>query len=280
LAACRGNHELYSCELEEDDETSSLFRKYYPFQFVKPECTYFSINYGPAKFIILDQYTEIKPGSEQYNWVVEELERQDKKWIFFLLHAPGYTAGTHKNEPEQKDVQNYIQPLCEMFGVQMIIGGHNHYYAHCVKNGVHHITTGGGGAPLYKVDKKQPYVIYAEKCLEFFAVQINGSTCKAQALRTNLTVMDSMTLTISKPLSAPTFFDIQQKENILQISKVESNDLKSITLYDTGGKIIDNSPKLNQDCFIFEIGKLPKGIYFIKAETKTGKTGVKKTEIK
>jgi hypothetical protein len=37
--------------------------------------------------------------------------------------------------------------------------GHDHNYQHYLKNGVHYVTTGGGGAPLYDVDKPPAPVV-------------------------------------------------------------------------------------------------------------------------
>jgi hypothetical protein len=38
--------------------------------------------------------------------------------------------------------------LCERYGVKLIAYAHNHWYERITANGIQHVTTGGGGAPL------------------------------------------------------------------------------------------------------------------------------------
>jgi len=107
---------------------------------------YYSFDYGPVHITVIDQETDYLPGSQQYNWIVNDLSATDKLWKIAVFHKPGWSAGGgHSNS---KNVQNYLQPLFEKYGVSFAICGHNHYYSRAVINGVQHITTGGGGMIL------------------------------------------------------------------------------------------------------------------------------------
>ena len=130
LNGCRGNHE----------KSGNLFYKYFPYPYVNN--FYWSYDYGPLHIAVVDQYTW---NANQRDWLENDLASSTKQWKLILLHEPGWSAGGgHSNN---STVQNDIQPLCLAYGVDFVVGGHNHYYARCDVDGVHHITTGGGGAP-------------------------------------------------------------------------------------------------------------------------------------
>lgn len=94
------------------------------------------------------------PGSAEYNWLTNDLASTTKPWKILLFHEPGWSAGgSHANNTT---VQTYIQPLCKQYGVDLVLNGHNHYYSRAVVDGVQHITTGGGGAPLYAPNPTYP----------------------------------------------------------------------------------------------------------------------------
>jgi hypothetical protein len=179
LLACRGNHE----------GTGVIFLKYFPYPY--QEDYYWSFDYGPAHFAIVDQYIAYNPGSTQYTWLQNDLAGSTKPWKFIYLHEPGWSAaGGHPNNTE---VQQYIEPLCEQFNIAILFAGHNHYYARALVNGtngtsVQHITCAGGGAPLYIPDLSQPNIVTASSTyhyckiniisndqLEFQAVSITGA---------------------------------------------------------------------------------------------------------
>jgi len=44
-------------------------------------------------------------------------------------------------------------PLFEQMHVTAALFGHDHNYQHYLKNGIHYVVSGGGGAPLYDVNK-------------------------------------------------------------------------------------------------------------------------------
>ncbi|MBI3683978.1 MAG: metallophosphoesterase, partial [Acidobacteria bacterium] len=90
--------------------------------------------------------TSYTPGSAQLEWLAADLAASRKTWKFVLLHEPGWSAAG--GDPNNSSVQAYVEPLCEQNGVSIVFAGHNHFYSRAALNGVTHITTGGGGAPL------------------------------------------------------------------------------------------------------------------------------------
>jgi hypothetical protein len=180
--SCMGNHEL----------PGDLFEKYLPYPFEAPR--YWSFDYGPAHFVVVDQYTDYSPGSAQHLWIENDLASTNKAWKFIYLHEPGWSAGGHPNNP---NVQDYIQPLCERYDVSMVFTGHNHYYSRAVVNGVHHVTTGGGGAPLYVPDPGSPLVVATSMSYHFCKIEIDGNSLTFTAVQPDGTVIDTFTILVS-----------------------------------------------------------------------------------
>jgi len=177
IQGCMGNHE----------GGGTYYTKYWPYPYVAAR--YWSFDYGPAHIAIVDQYTDYAPGSAQLTWLTNDLSASTKDWKFIVLHQPGWTAaGSHLNDTL---VQERIQPLCEQYGVQIVFAGHNHYYARAVVNGVHHITAGGGGAPLYTPVDGQPYIVTYNKTLHYCKITIDGNSLSLQTVKPDGTVIDS-----------------------------------------------------------------------------------------
>lgn len=180
--SCMGNHE----------QAGVLFTKYFPYPFVSGR--YWSFDYGPAHFVVVDQYTNYGPGSAQLVWMENDLASTTKPWKFVYLHEPGWSAGGHSNNIS---VQNYIQPLCEQYGVSILFAGHNHYYARAVVNDVQHVTTGGGGAPLYNPSPTYPYVVSTAMVHHFCTVELDSDVLDFKAVTAAGVVIDSFTITPS-----------------------------------------------------------------------------------
>ncbi len=184
---CIGNHE----------GGAGVFMKYHPFPFVAAR--YFSFDYGPVHVAVVDQYTTYTSGSAQYNWLVSDLSGSTKPWKIIVLHQPAWNAGgSHGNDGT---AQSVIQPLAQTYGVQIVLGGHNHLYSRCAVplNGTHtiqHITNGVGGAPYYSYDAGQPYVVAGiGSALVVCKVEINGNTLTCTTVRAdNGNVVDTLTI--------------------------------------------------------------------------------------
>jgi hypothetical protein len=182
--AAIGNHE----------GSGKLFQRYFPYPFV--DGRYWSFDYGPAHFVVFDQYQRSEESIEkELKWLEEDLANSEKKWKIIFLHEPGWTAGRHENN---EGVQNYLQPLSEKYGVSAIFGGHNHYYARAVVNGIQHITTGGGGAPLYEPEEDHPNVELINKVHHFCTIEINGDKFLFSAVSAEGDVFDTFEIKLEK----------------------------------------------------------------------------------
>jgi len=176
--AAVGNHE----------GQGDLFAKYFPYPMFVNGNYYYSFDYGPVHFTVLDQYDDYTSGSAQYNWLVNDLATSNKTWKIILLHKSGWSAGGgHSNS---STVQSLVHPLCLQYGVQFVIAGHNHYYARAISNNVQYITTGGGGAPLYTPNPNSDSIVTVDKSYHFCKLQIINDSLTFSAIRSNGTLIE------------------------------------------------------------------------------------------
>jgi hypothetical protein len=176
-----GNHE----------GSGGLFARYFPMPFVASR--YWSFDYGPLHVVMMDQYTSYSAGSAEYNWIKSDLAGTTKKWKVVVLHEPGWTAnGGHTNNTT---VQNAYQPLFEQYGVALVLGGHNHYYARAVVNGIPELTIGTGGAPLYAPAGGQADIVTTYKGNGYAKFSISGSTLTGWFVASSGNVVDTFTVT-------------------------------------------------------------------------------------
>jgi hypothetical protein len=78
--------------------------------------------------------------------------------------------------------------------VQLVIAGHNHYYSRAEVDGVTHITTGGGGAPLYNPESGWPRVVNYIKAFHYVKFKIEGMILNVQVLSPQGEVLDEFFL--------------------------------------------------------------------------------------
>jgi len=183
----RGNHE----------GSAVLFRKYWPYDYQDSTGCYYSFDYGPLHVAVVDQYVLFFPESPQYKWLANDLENTQKPWKFVTMHKPAWSAGgDHDNDYLS---QLFLDPLFEEYGVAVVHAGHNHYYARCEKEGVQHITSGGGGGRLNTPDPGYPYVVMSDESNHFIRYEIVGSKMTVTAIRDDGSVIESFELGESVP---------------------------------------------------------------------------------
>lgn len=95
---------------------------------VPPEQTY-SFNYKNALFLMIDATSSIEL---QTDWIEQQLKNSSATWKFAVFHFPPYNF----NDP-YFDIQQAWVPLFDKYHVDMVFGGHIHYYmrSHPMKGG-------------------------------------------------------------------------------------------------------------------------------------------------
>jgi 3',5'-cyclic AMP phosphodiesterase CpdA len=96
---------------------------------------YYSFDYGPAHIIILDNHHfELAAETAMTEWLQKDIQQSNQKWIITVFHHPPYTGGTYDSDNERqsrgrmKRTREYLLPVLEKAGVDLVINGHSHVY--------------------------------------------------------------------------------------------------------------------------------------------------------
>jgi predicted phosphodiesterase len=165
-------------------------RNFYEF-FDVASTPYYSFNWGSCHFVMLDSDINSVAKSEsarqafwneQVRWLEEDLQKsQSAAFRLVVAHHPPMTAVAHRQGDNPH--MTALMPLLEKYKVTAGLFGHDHNYQHYLRNGVHYFITGGGGAPLYDVDKPPEGITRKVVSTEnFLVVDVNGKSARVRAL--------------------------------------------------------------------------------------------------
>ncbi len=107
---------------------------------------------GLITFFAVNSVPMVNGGTDQgqITWLKETLAKTKTTWKIVFMHHPVYTAvGGHRAD---EGLLASLEPVLVQGGVQVVLSGHNHYYARTKQmNGVTYFTSGGGGRSLVSV---------------------------------------------------------------------------------------------------------------------------------
>jgi len=149
-----GNHEM----------NNAWYYRY--FDLPEPEWFY-TLKKGDVLFVFVDTNKDILPGSEQYRKLERILASSPEKWKIMVHHQPVYVSdevaygNTWVRRAEHGDPNEmHLKRLYEMYGVDLVLNGHAHYYERTwplmneridMENGVTYVTTGGGNSEYSRI---------------------------------------------------------------------------------------------------------------------------------
>ena len=119
--------------------------------------SYYAFTYGPARHVIVNAYSDMTPGSTQYEWLLTELASIDRRktpWVLLTMHPPIYnTFALHHHDPQIFAAKEHLEPLFVEYNVNLVLTGHIHAYqrtdyvafGNVTETGPMHITIGAGG---------------------------------------------------------------------------------------------------------------------------------------
>jgi len=178
-------------------------RNFYDFFEVTPP-PYYSFNWGNCHFIVLDSDTSSISSSEgkresfwneQVRWLEEDLQKsQSADFRFVSAHHPPMTAVERRQGDNPH--MTALMPMLEKYKVTAGFFGHDHNYQHYLKNGIHYFITGGGGAPLYDVNKPPEGITKRVASTEnFLVVKVSEKSVKVEAFKLDGQTLDATELT-------------------------------------------------------------------------------------
>jgi acid phosphatase type 7 len=151
---------------------------------------WYSVDIQNIHFIVMDVCAKYSEGSEQYNWLVKDLENQPKTTQFtsVITHYPPYCTGPHHTG--QKKLRKELVPVFKKYGVDVVFSGHNHSYERAYSEGIYYIVTAGGGAPLYDQSSHESYSQLYIKDYNFCVLEQDRDTLIVNAMDTAMHCID------------------------------------------------------------------------------------------
>lgn len=190
-----GNHERTRQSGDPQEEESHFFSL---FDLPGNE-RWYRVDYGYTTLLIIDSNSSMEPGSEQYEWLRGQLRSQRKRFTLVAFHHPPLTSGPHGRRnpdgtPREWPIdqgQRFLVPLFEMYGVDLVLTGHDHIYERSQKNGVYYVVTGGGGAPLYKINSvENPYQQIALSINHYVTLDVENTAITLTAIDVDGNIID------------------------------------------------------------------------------------------
>ena len=187
-----GNHERNS-------------REFYDYFQVGP--AFYSFNWGNSHISVIN--SDLGNGAtstaaretfwaEQTRWLEEDLAKNQKAdFRFVVAHHPPFTAVSTRQAGNKE--MTALVPLFEKYKVSAGFFGHDHNYQHHLKNGIHYIITGGGGAPLYDVAKPDPAITKLVMSTEHFVgIAVEGKVARIEAIGLDGSVIEKIEINAAK----------------------------------------------------------------------------------
>lgn len=192
-----GNHELYV------SESNYLNALYLPGNSPAGGERYYSFDDGDVHFTVLkipyvSQY-QLTVGDEQYQWLTNDLATTVKPWKVLVYHVPMQTSGPHglddwnaNGTNDCEEIRDVLLPVARRYGVQVTFSGHDHLFEKFAPtNGVHTITSGGGGGKLYGMVQRASGSVQIWSRHEFAEASVQGNRMEIQAIDETGKVFDS-----------------------------------------------------------------------------------------
>lgn len=134
---------------------------------------YYAFTYGASRHIFLNAYSSMEPDSQQYQWLLQELNavnREETPWVLVTIHVPMYnTFHEHRHDKQIEAAKEHLEELFVQYRVNLVINGHIHAYqrTHTVAHGnvsltgPMHVIVGAGGRECkasFMSEEPEPWV--------------------------------------------------------------------------------------------------------------------------
>lgn len=152
---------------------------------------WYSFEYNNIHFIVLDNYRDYSPGSDQHNWLLNDLSNIPGSidYRIVLFHEPPFSSGRHG---PNLTVREHIIPLIEEYNIDVVFCGHEHLYERSIVNGIQYVTTGGAGSSLYFLNPGQnEYSVIAETIFHYMRIYVKNKNIKVEMVKGDGSIGDT-----------------------------------------------------------------------------------------
>ena len=184
-----GNHEL----VPPSGAGLPTWRKYVRAPAASPEGeTSYVVRNGPLVLIVMDAFADWAEGPAARVWLTQALREAHAtpgvRQVMAALHHGPMSSGYHGENRDIRDAG--IDGVLLRGGVSLVLSGHDHDYERGDDRGLKYIVSGGGGAPLYPVNREQPYELAFETSFHYVLVEVSGERVEVTAKRTDGSIID------------------------------------------------------------------------------------------
>ena len=151
---------------------------------------YYSFDYGDMHVLVLNNEVPYYVGSPQYRFAERDLPTTTKTWRVVINHRPGYCAGGHGEDSLMKILSEKIFVPNH---VDVVFGGHSHFFQHNFVDGIHYMVLGSAGAPLYELGTA-PYVLKSAKDYSYGIIDVSPSSFNVMVYNERGTPLDTLSL--------------------------------------------------------------------------------------
>ncbi len=165
------------------------------FSFPNGDGQRYSFDWGTAHIAVLDTNEFGKdPFDQEVSWLRDDLARNTKPLVFVAFHHPLYTAVENRRGSAAK-LASTLEPVLQQARVTAVFGGHDHDYQHHLKDGIHYVVAGGGGAPLYDGSAIRGLTVKLAKIENFVRIRVSGNQAHVEAIDIEGRLLDSFDVT-------------------------------------------------------------------------------------
>jgi hypothetical protein len=180
-----GNHELFN------DSAGVNFARYFGFPDTSGQLhLYGTVRFGMLRLFFLNAMHDWDSGEER-DWLERSLknaDREDVLWRVAVAHHGPWSSGPHG--PNTRLLDAHIPELLAAHKVDLFLSGHDHIYERGDAGPIKYIVSGGGGAPLYRVERAEGVARKAESTYHFLEVTVTPAALRVVARRVDGTLLD------------------------------------------------------------------------------------------
>jgi hypothetical protein len=205
-----GNHERtrqYVSEPPPDEVIAEEESHYFSLFDLPGNERWYRVDYQYVTLLVIDSNSQMSPGHDQYEWVLEQLRSPRQRFTLAAFHHAPVTSGPHGRRLDDgtfrewplDQLRRFIMPLFEIYGVDLVLNGHDHLYERSQVNGVTYVVTGGGGAPLYAIDSSEnPHQQVAVSENHYATIDVSRTSLTLTAIGVDGSMLDWFVLPVTE----------------------------------------------------------------------------------
>ncbi|MGH9341910.1 MAG: phytase [Acidobacteriota bacterium] len=209
--------------------------------------SWYSFDYGNVHFVILNSNPNfMKEGSEQLDWLVQDLQGSRASWKFVSFHHPPFTAGGNYYTSRRLELKRLLHPIFERHGVDIVFNGHDHNYERSRpiasregRRPVTYIVNGNGGTPMRYIGERE-WTVISERVFGYTLVKMDGLRLELEAKTVDGRVIDDWVLDKGDPES-----DREYLAGVLAYESIHDPG-EAIRLFEEGEDLVDLAEELDE----------------------------------